>query len=267
MSKHNNIGGFISGLGFAGFAFALLAFGRSSGVDSNGARAAVFFLAVITTTLACAALYVIFGRPTSHGGKARKQQLESGFQLAGGVLLGFALMTTLIGASAVVSGALHPSRLSRAMASAIALVSLATIFSMIQRWAKYFAGWIGYSILNSLLMLSSGHLVNNPSIAVPRWWSLSAIGMALLSAVTCLRFNGRYQLTALDKSALMVWLLAFTFAVNLDPARFSYAGQVATAAMWLGCLALGVAWYVHRRASHRRRHFGATDGPLAERLR
>jgi hypothetical protein len=168
--KHNNIGGFIAGLGFAGIAFALLAFGRSSDVDSNGARAAVFFLAVITTALACTALYAIFGRPTNQRGKARKQQLVSGFQLAGGVLLGFALMTAVVGSSAVAFGGLHPSRLPRAMALGIALVSLAAIFSMIQRWAKYFAGWIGYSVLNGLLMLSSGHLVNNPSIAVPRWW-------------------------------------------------------------------------------------------------
>ena len=175
-------------------------------------------------------------------------------------------MTAVVGSSAVAFG-LHPSRLPRAMALGIALASLAAIFSMIQRWAKYFAGWIGYSVLNGLLMLSSGHLVNNPSIAVPRWWSLSAIGMALLSAVSCLRFNGKYQLTALDKSALMVWLLAFTFAVNLDPARFSHGEQVAMAVMWVGCVALIIAWYVHRRASHQRRHFGTTDQPLADRLR
>ena len=176
------------------------------------------------------------------------------------------MMTAVVGSSAVAFGSLHPSRLPKAMALGIALVSLAVIFSMIQRWAKYFAGWIGYSVLNGLLMLSSGHLVNNPSIAVPRWWSLSAIGMALLSSVSCLRFNGKYRLTALDKSALMIWLLAFTFAMNLDPAGFSHAEQVAMAVMWVGCLALVIAWYVHRRAPHKRRRLATTDEPLAGRL-
>jgi hypothetical protein len=196
--KHKIVGGFIAGLGFAAIAFVLLAFGQSGEIDSNSARAAAFFLIVITIALACTALYAIFGRPTSRAGKARKQQVVSGFQLAGGVLLGFALMTALVGSTSVAFGELHHSRLSRPTALGIALVSLAIIFSMIQRWAKYFAGWIGYSVLNRLLMLSSGHLVNNPSISVPRWWSLFAIALALISAVTCLRFSGMYKLTGLD---------------------------------------------------------------------
>ena len=122
---------------------------------------------------------------------------------------------------------------------------------MIDAWAKYFAGWAGYSMLNGLLMLTSGHLVNNPSIPVPRWWSLSAIAMAVVTALCCARFTDKYRLTLLDKSALMAWLLAFVLAVSAENGQTVRHHVAGAAIMWVGCVAVVIAWAVNRRRSHK----------------
>jgi hypothetical protein len=44
---------------------------------------AVLILALIGGALVYAALYAIFGRPSGHKGKKRKQEVVTGFRLAG----------------------------------------------------------------------------------------------------------------------------------------------------------------------------------------
>jgi hypothetical protein len=136
---------------------------------------------------------------------------------------------------------------------------------MIDHWARYFAGWVGYSVLNGLLMLTSGHLVNNPSIPVPRWWSLSAIAMAVVTALCCARFSEKYKLTLLDKSALMAWLLAFVLAVNVENVRTVRHHIVGAAIMWVGCIAVVIAWAVSRSTSHKQGRIVGTDRVLDHR--
>ena len=105
---------------------------------------------------------------------------------------------------------------------------------------------------NGLLMLTSGHLVNNPSIHVLRWWSLSAIAMAVVTAICCVRFGEKYKLTLLDKSALMTWLLTFVLAVNAENVQTVGHHVVGAAIMWVGCVAVVIAWVVNRRTSHKK---------------
>lgn len=259
--KGNIIGGFVAGFVFA--AAALLLALRDSGQQFDLlARLAVAFLFLITTTLVIVALYAIFGRPNSREGKSRRHQFISGFQLAGGILLGFILMTALVGSSAVLFGTLHSSRLPRAVAACIAVGSVVLIVLMIDHWARYFAGWVGYSVFNGLLMLTSGHLLNNPSIPVPRWWSLSAIAMAVVSALCCMRFSEKYKLTLLDKAALMTWLLAFVLAVNAENVQTIRNHVMGAAIMWVGCVAVVIAWAVNRRTFHKQRRIVRTDRVL-----
>src|SRR5215472_10555678 len=113
--KTNIIGGSVAGFVF-GVAALLLAL-RDSGEQFDWlARLAVAFLFLITLSLVSVALYAIFGQPSSRDGKSRKHQFVSGFQLAVGILLGFILMTALVGSSAVLFGTLHNSRFSRGTA-------------------------------------------------------------------------------------------------------------------------------------------------------
>jgi hypothetical protein len=103
VGKHNKniFGGLIAGLAFGGAALALAAFGITTDPNKSAARAAVTFLVLLGASLLCAALYAVFGRPSGQKGKERKRELINGFGLAGGIVLGFLLMTALVGSSAI----------------------------------------------------------------------------------------------------------------------------------------------------------------------
>jgi hypothetical protein len=217
-----------------------------------GAVIAVAALVLVVAALVGAGLYAAFGKPTSHDGKQRKQHVIHGFQLGGGIVLGIILMGSLVAFSQIAFGIVESGRLSRAVALFIALASLLLIFSMIRHWAKHFAGWVGYSVLNGLRMASTGHLVNNASILVPRWWSISATVLMFTSAFVSVRFVKNYTLNAIDKAALMTWLLAFTFAVDVESTPALYHEPLGLGAMFVGTLALVAALLYHRATHHHR---------------
>jgi hypothetical protein len=155
----------------------------------------VFILLAVFAALVVAAGYALFGNPHTDKGKKRKQEVVNGFRLTGGFLLGFVLMGTLVVGAGVAFFGLQASRLSsKPLAFDLALLSLACIALMVQRWAKYFPGWIGYGVLNGLLVASSGHLVNNPAIPVRRSLALAMTGLCFVSALVCLRFTEAYRL-------------------------------------------------------------------------
>lgn len=211
---------------------------------------AVFVLALVATALLCAGLYALFGKPSTHDGKQRKQHIVNGFQLGGGIVLGIILMGSLAVCSQIAFGIVESTRLSRMAAFLIAITSLVLIFSMMRHWAKHFAGWVGYGVLNGLRMASTGHLVNNPSILVPRWWSISATLLFFTGALVSVRFAKNYALNEMDKAALMTWLLALIFAVDVESTHAFYHEQFGLGAMFVGTLALVAAWYYHRTTRH-----------------
>ena len=210
-------------------------------------------LVTVAGALGTAGLYVLLAKPSSHEGRVRKQHIVNGFRLGGGIFLGIILMGSLVGCSQIALGIVQSTRLSRIAALFIALGSLALIFSMIQLWAKHFVGWVGYGVRNGLLMISTGHLVNNPSIVVPRWWSTSTTALVFISAIASTRFLKKYTLSGTDKAALIIWLLSFTFAVDVESTRAAYHEQLGLASMSAGCVALVAAWW-HYHATHHQRH-------------
>jgi hypothetical protein len=217
----------------------------------SGSGVVVAVLVIVIAALVCAALYAVFGKPSSHNGRKRKQQVVNGFRLAGGILLGLVLMGLLVGLSEVAFGTATATNSvpKRVLAAIVALSALSAIALMVQRWAKYFAGWVGYSVLNGLLMVSSGHLVNNAAILVPRWWSISCTILMFTSALVSLRFTKKYKLNLVDKAALITWVLAFTLAVNVESSHAAY--PVGLAVMATGCLALLFAWSYYHVANRR----------------
>lgn len=221
---------------------------------------AVLALVLIATALVGAGLYTLFGKPSTHDGKQRKQHIVNGFQLGGGILLGIILMGSLVACSQIAFGIVESGRLSRIAAFFIAVTALVLIFSMIRHWAKHFAGWLLYSVLNGLLMISTGHLVNNSTIHVPRWWSISATVMILTGGVVSARFAKHYVLNAVDKAALMTWLLAFVFAVDVGSPQTFYHEPLGLGAMFLGTLALVAASRYHRATRH---HHHVSIAPTA----
>jgi hypothetical protein len=210
------------------------------------------FLLVVAGALAFAALYAVYGRPTTPSGKERKRHVVNGFRLAGGILLGFVLVGTFVAAVGVAFFGNSARFTSKPLALFLAAISLTLISLMVQRWAKYLGGWLGYGALNGLLMLGSGHLLNNPAIPVRRSWALMMIGVAILSALVCLRFTEDYRLNVVDKIALVGWVVFFAIAANVE--------KYGATALTLGCLGLVFAWLYHRllnrsvRYRHAHRH-------------
>ena len=223
-------------------------------------------LALAAGALIGIGLYALFGKPTSREGKKRQQHVVNGFTLVGGLFLGMILMGSLVVGSQIALGIFPSTRQSKFPALLVALGALALIFLLIGYWAKHFAGWIGYSVLNGLLMISRGHHVNNPNIAVPRWWSISMTVSAFFSALVCLRFTKDYRLNGADKAALMCWVLAFTFAVDVDSTHIAYHQQLGLVAIWIACLALVAAWFYDRLSTRSARYHRNRTPPVVQHI-
>jgi hypothetical protein len=215
----------------------------------NPATLAILFLILVGAALVYAALYALFAKPSTSQSKKRKQEVIKGFQLAGGFLLGFILMGSLVGFAGIAFGT-TPSSLgvSRPFAAVIAVAGLVFIALMIQSWAKYFAGWLAWSILNALMMASSGHLLNNPEIPVRRSFALTMAGLCFVTVLTSQRFTRAYKLHMAEKLALMAWIVGFTVGANVE--RFSIP------ALAVGTFALVFVWWLHRSKSRRLTHNG-----------
>ena len=205
-------------------------------------------LAILFLALVGAALDALFAKPSSSLSKKRKQEMANGFQIAGGLLLGFALMGSFVAFAGITLGVTSSTKfqVSRLLAGLIAGSALVVIGLMVQRWAKYFAGWIAWGILNSLMMASSGHLLNDPAIPVGRSLALTMAGLCFVTVLATRRFTKAYKLNWAEKFALMAWIVAFALSANVE--RFSIP------ALTTGTFALVIAWWWHHSQSRRRAH-------------
>lgn len=213
-----------------------------------GAVLAILFLVLVSVALVCVGFYALFGRPSSSHGKKRRQEVINGFQLAAGLLLGCALMGTLVFAVGYALGDIPTPHVgSRILAGVTAVSTLAVIALMVQRWAKHFAGWIAWGIYNSLFMASSGHLLNNPTVPVRRSFAYTMAALCFLTVVFSRRFTKNYTLNMGEKIALLLWIAGFGIGANAE--------RVSIPALAVGTGALGIMWWLCRsRARHRRHH-------------
>ncbi len=207
--------------------------------------AARVILGLVIAGIVCAAMYAIFARPSTDEGKKRRREITNGFRLAGGIVLGILLMTGFVfGAHIALFGG--SPRVSRSVAAMIAAVSFGFIALTVQRWARYFAGWVAYGILNSITMALSGHVLNNPSVPVARWYALATAAVYVASVLPTMRFANGERLHVADKVALLIWVVAFTGVLLFPKAGLPIIGA--------GAAALVIAWWLHRSSRHRHGH-------------
>jgi hypothetical protein len=198
---------------------------------------AISMLAIVAGALAGVGFYAIFGKPSTASGKKRKQHVVSGFQIGGGVLLGMLLTAAFIGSMGAAFFR-KSSTHSKPLVFVVLILSLVLIALLEDRWAKYFAGWVGYGVWNGLLMASSGHLVNNPAVSIARSTALQMTGLVFVTALVSLRFTGEYRLNLVDKTALLGWVV--TMGVGAQDNKY------AVPAMALGCVFVVLAWLYYR---------------------
>jgi len=218
----------------------------------NTASIPLLILGAIALALLCAGGYALFGKPRSAAPKKRQRQVVSGFAIAGGILLGALLVGCLVFCIGIAFFGVESSRISsKPLAIVLAAASFCVIAFFIQRWAKYFAGWTALSVLNALLMASSGHLVNNPSVPMPRSAALIMAGLIVISLIASLRFRKGYKLNAVDKASLLLWVLAFAIGANTE--------RYMLIAVTVGCAGLVLASIYHR---YNHRHLRAKHDHL-----
>ena len=206
----------------------------------NTSLIAELILGVLALALLLAAAYALFGRPSSAKGRKRQREIANGFTLAGGIVLGIVLGASLVGGIGTAFFGLHSQISSKPIAFIVAAAAFYFIAFFVQRWAKYFAGWMAWSVLNALMMASSGHLVNNPSVLVPRSVALTMAGLMVVTALASVRFGKGRKLNIVDKTALLLWVLAFAVGANTV--------QYMLLAVSLGCAGLIVASLYDRRS-------------------
>ena len=207
---------------------------------------AISMFTLAAAALVAVAFYGIFGKPSTASGKENRRHIVSGFQIGGGIVLGILLTGAFLGSMGAVFFDKATTR-SKPFTFTILILSLIVIALLENRWAKYFAGWVGYGVWNGLLMASSGHLVNNPAIPIPRSTALQMTALGLVTALVSVRFSGEYRLNLIDRFALLGWVV--TMGVGVQNNKY------AVPSMTLGCLFVALAWLYYRFQSRpTRRH-------------
>lgn len=215
----------------------------------NAALVALLILGTLALALLWAAAYAFFAKPHSPESKKRQRHIVGGFAIVGGILLGVLLVGCLVIGIGIAFFGLQSSRISsKPIAFLMAAASFWLIAFLVQRWAKYFAGWMAWSIINALTMASSGHVLNNPSVPVTRSVALTMAGLMVITVIASVRFSGGYGLNTVDKAALLLWVLAFAIGANTE--------RYMLIAVTVGCAGLVLASAYHRhglRHSHAKR--------------
>lgn len=135
----------------------------------------------------------------------------------------------------------HPSR-----ALGYFLLTLAVLIFLItaDRWKRVFPGIMLAATLGCLLELESGHVVNSPSILVPR--AIAFIQLVVVAAVTALSFSFKQRpLTVLDRVALLA------FAASIFLGGEQAIQRKVPFALLAGGACIFIAWTVARlRRNH-----------------
>jgi hypothetical protein len=144
--------------------------------------------------------------------RRRIAEVKSGLKLAVMILAGFACcFVALAGVSIITSPARYPSAVGW---GAIAVTLLFAIIS-VKKWVAALPSVFGLATLNSVLMLASGHLVNDPSKRVAPLTAAAMAVLLLASALLSTTMTNR-SLTAFDRAALAFMLTGFLFGISAD---------------------------------------------------
>jgi hypothetical protein len=132
-------------------------------------------------------------------------------------------------------------------------IAAGVAYLTMDQWAKILSGWLGVSVLNGLLTIESGHLVNQPDKPFPR---RSAAGITVLLAASAFfasTFVSR-KLTTIDRVMLSCVCALYLIV-------FWLGEQLMLLGLGLIFCCLGVAWWNGRV---QRRHHSHSRGDSAD---
>jgi hypothetical protein len=109
-----------------------------------------------------------------------KQQVLQGFKTAGNLLLGFFTIVLLLGGLLPLSGR-DPGRFGVSGDLLALLIAVSTLYATAHLWGRWIGGFFGLrGVINSIIMLSSGHLLNSPDKPVTRMEATSGLVFSVL---------------------------------------------------------------------------------------
>lgn len=180
----------------------------------------------------------------THRARASKwSEVWSGFVLTGKIFLffGWLLLTFLGGGIAFDQTKPYPpsdAPLANAppiLGWVMLAVGAGVAYVTMNQWAKVLSGWLGVSVLNGLLTIESGHLVNQPDKPLARSTASLMTFCLAVSAFFASTFVSR-KLTTIDRVMLScvgaVYLIVFWLGEQLMLWGFGF----------IVCC-LGVAWW------------------------
>jgi hypothetical protein len=181
-----------------------------------------------------------------------RQEAESGLRRAlawilGAAWFGFVIwgIVNAFGSDANFSPGHHPSRVLGYLILGVAGVVFAATAN---RWKRLFPGIMIAATFGALLELEQGHVVNNPSVPIPRWIAL--VQLIVIATVTVLSFTfKKRRLNVVDRLALLAF--AGSIVIGGDEAT----RQEIPLALIVGGVCMLAAWTYNRvRAEHGSSH-------------
>jgi hypothetical protein len=175
--------------------------------------------------------------------KSRRSPSLSGI---GSILLFFAC-SAFTAAGVVVAFGYSPR--PRIVGWLILIPSFGVCVWSMKYWARMLPGILGCATLNGLIITTSGHALNQPSVPVDRLTATLATLAVGLSAFLATTFRNR-ALTIVDRIACVG--IQASFAIMLSPSKQQMLGLVGIVVCTV------IAWAVeHRRHAHQRARHAA----------
>jgi hypothetical protein len=153
-----------------------------------------------------------------------RREVSQGLTNAGMILLACGWLGLVFAGMGIL---FRPSDHSPALGWTLLAIAAVLLIVTMDRWVKAFPGLLVLATLNSLLMLYTGHSLNDRSVQVPRQQSaVFTLCMAASAFLTTRLLTNR--LNPIDRVALFGFVLAILYQA-VDPRLQALAGPVALA--------------------------------------
>jgi hypothetical protein len=169
-----------------------------------------------------------------------KEQVKSGFRLAGNVLLTIATAMLLLGGVAytfIPSLLIDPTSRSPVLGWVSLIIATTILIWKMDRWVTILPGIIGYAAFGGMLAIVSGHLENNPSKLIARTDAAIITALLLVASAVSSTFKER-SLNIVDRIALLVFVFSWAFSMSPTRSRMFLAQGIGLATLLL-------AWAYH----------------------
>jgi hypothetical protein len=157
-----------------------------------------------------------FGDVNIRDKRTIREQINSGFRLAGWILLTFALFVVLLGSAFLLTAQGGNPTVFHRFLGICGLVSIATaMFFSVRYWAQWFVGLLGYLIFKTAISILLGRTPSVPSIVRPRLVILEYLVTSVAAMWLCFRYSSRVP-RRIETLGLIGLVISFAFAIVYD---------------------------------------------------